>query len=135
MKLPHLTQRVALERGQSQLLGWAVHNTLELMLKRDPQAGHRLSSTEALSLAPLTGLLKRLDKLTAKDAQPLRDGKKAKPHRLRLDYLEIVSVRLHYERMLRTAEPYPEHAPQLATALGVLHQASLNLDGHILLVQ
>lgn len=135
MKLPHLTQVVELDRGMAHLVRAALHAVLYELLTRDPQLGCRLGTTEALSLTPLEALRRRVDALARRDEQPLKPPAKGrrrnppKPHRLRVPYDQLTTLRFYYARLLHTASP--ETLAYLASALGRFHQPSLTLERHI----
>jgi len=104
------------------------------LLHRNPQAGQRWTTAEALSLKPLKKLLKKVDTLVERDKKPLKPKKPVrgrprppKPHRLRLDYDELTTVRFYYARLLACD---PDNG-YLASVLGRLHQPSLSLESHI----
>jgi hypothetical protein len=132
-----LNQLVLLDRGQAWLVHMALQSVQRELLRRDPDQGQRLSTAEALSLRPLGALLKRLDQLRQRDRVPLKPatpGRKQrppKPHRLRLPYDQLTTVRLFYARMLANAAASPDLHNVLATVLGRFHQPSLSLETHI----
>ena len=140
MKLPHLTLPVLLDRGFALLLYDAL-GQLEAELHRDLKA-RRLSAMGALTLKPLTQLLKRLPALVVKDDTPpkprplflggrkRKPPKPPKPHKLRVEYDEMAVVRLYYARLLATHRS-PTHYYLLATALACFHKPSLTLESHI----
>lgn len=128
MKLPNLTQLVLLDCGHALALAQAVHGVQDEILTRDPFQGQRMCPVEALVLKPLSRLSRRLLALYERDRGP-----RPRPrHRLRVEYDELVAVRLLYTRLLATAGEAAER-DQLAVALGRLHQPSLNLESHICL--
>lgn len=144
MELPHLTQLVLLDRGQAVYVYLALYQVREELLQRD--LDRRLwTPTEALSLAPLTALLKRLLVLTARDEKPLPARKPAKrparrparprppkPHKLKVKYDQMVVVRFYYARLLATLTDEDQQLV-LAGALARFHQPSLNIEGRIAL--
>lgn len=137
MKLPHLSQRVNLNRGQAQPLYDALEQLQHELLHRNPAAGRRWTAAEALSLQPLGRLTKRVHLVALRDLQPLRpappSGRRQppKPNRLRVEYDELTTVRLYYARLLASAAPYPDAHLVLTAILGQFHQPSLNLESHI----
>lgn len=133
MKLPHLSQLVLLDRHMAGVVHAYLQGEQRSLLRRDPAQGQRLSTIEALALAPLERLLRRLGRLQERDQLPA--PRKARPHKLRVDYAEMVSVRYFYPRMLASAAAQPANHLVLATALGRFHQPSLSLESHIRLAR
>jgi hypothetical protein len=129
MKLPHLTQHVLLDRGMARVVTYYLLAVQRELLCRNPDAKQLLSTAEALSLKPLSSLIRRVEKLSERDFSPA--PKKPKPYLLRVEYDEMATVRLYYGRMLASAACTPENHTQLATVLGRFHQPSLNLETHI----
>jgi hypothetical protein len=140
MDLLHLTQHVLLERGQAAPLYGALAGVQAELLHRNPKAGQRWSTTEALSLQPLATLTKRVlglairDQVPLKPAKPGRRRKPPRPHRLRVKYDELATVRYYYARLLATVAHCSDEHPHLVAILGRFHQPSLNLESHISLV-
>lgn len=137
MLLPALTQTVLLDRGMAHLVHAYLEAEQRALLRRNV-AQRRLSTTEALSLAPLAKLLRDLDRLHQRDLvprkAPARTPKKprpAKPHKLRVAYPEMATIRLYYARLLASAGCHSANYHLLATALGRFHQPSLQLESHI----
>ena len=129
MKLPHLTQLVLLDRHMPRVVHHYLGMEQRALLKRDPTQGQRLSTVDALALAPIQRLLQRLATLQLRDEWPA--PKKPRPHRLKVDYAEMTAVRFYYARMLASAACHPDSHCLLATALGRFHQPSLNLESHV----
>ena len=122
---------VLLDRGQAGLVAYYLDAEQLGVLFREPNQGQLMSMAESLALAPAEALLKKLDKLVARDQKPA--PKKPRPHRLKVTYAEMVAVRLYYARMLASAGAYPEHRDVLATVLGRFHAPSLALERYIAL--
>jgi hypothetical protein len=134
MDFDHLVQYAELDRGMATLLHQALDAVQTELLHRNPKAGQRWTIPEGLSVKPLKTLLKKVDKLVQRDKKPLKPRKPVrgrlrppKPHRLRLDYDELLVVRLHYTLLL-ASDPDSYY---LASVLGRLHQPSLSLESHI----
>lgn len=138
MELPHLTQTVLLDRHMASLVHAYLAAEQRAVLHRDPSRRQRMSSAEALSLVPMSKLLRKLAQLHQRDQLPLKPpapkAKKPrapKPHKLRVSYAEMTTIRLYYARMLASAGSLPGRREYLATALGRFHKPSLQLESHI----
>jgi hypothetical protein len=124
-----MTLLVLLDRGQAGPMAYYLDAEQLGVLLLDHDQGQRMSLAESLALAPVESLLKKLDKLAARDQQPA--PKKPRPHKFKVTYAEMVAVRLYYARMLASAGAWPEHRDVLATVLGRFHGPSLALEHYI----
>jgi hypothetical protein len=106
MQLPHLTQDVLLDRGMAWPLVYYLAAEQRALLRRDPTQGQRLTTTEALSLAPLAKLLKQLERLHERDKRPA--PKKPRPHKLKVAFPELTTIRFYYARLLASAAWHPD---------------------------
>jgi len=123
MRLPLLDQTVELERGEALLLAHAVERFLASVAISPP-----LHWQTAFVLKPFARLLTRLRRRYQVELyQTPRPGKRPRLNRVRLEYDELVAVRLYYLHLL---EQLPQ-APQLPVVLGRFHQKSCNLEPHI----
>jgi hypothetical protein len=129
MKLPHLSRRVELDSGMAVLLYNALNTVYQELLYRDIDQ-QRWTTPEALSLKPLAKLTQRLQGLALTELQPRLPGKH-KPHRLRIAFDEMTTIRLYYARLLATLEDNSHDQLLLAGALGRFHQQSTSLESQI----
>jgi hypothetical protein len=129
MKLPHLNRRVELDTGMAVLLYTVLNTVYQELLYRDIDQ-QRWTTPEALSLKPLAKLTQRLQALALMDLQPRSLGKQ-KPHRLRIAFDEMTTIRLYYARLLATREHNSHDQLLLAGALGRFHQQSTSLENQI----
>ena len=129
MKLPHLSRRIELDDGMAMLLYNALNAVYQELLYRDIDQ-QRWTTPEALSLKPLAKLTQRLQALALMDLQPRSLGKH-KPHRLRIAFDEMTTIRLYYARLLATLEDSSHDQILLVGALGRFHQQSAFLESQI----
>lgn len=129
MRLPHLSRRIELDNGMAVLLYNALNTVYQELLYRDIDQ-QRWTTPEALSLKPLAKLTQRLQGLALMDLQPRSLGKH-KPHRIRIAFDEMTTVRLYYARLLATMEENSHDQLLLAGALGRFHQQSTSLESQI----
>jgi len=129
MKIPHLSRRVELASGMAVLLYNALNMVYQELLYRDIDQ-QRWTTPEALSIKPLAKLTQRLQGLALMELQPRPPGT-PKPHRLRVSFDEMTTIRLYYARLLATLDENPHDQLLLAGALGRFHQQSLALESHI----
>jgi hypothetical protein len=129
MKLPHLSRRVELDTGMAVLLYTALNTVYQELLYRDIDQ-QRWTTPEALSLKPLAKLAQRLQALALVDLQPRSLGKH-KPHRLRIAFDEMTTIRFYYARLLATLEDNSHDQLLLVGALGRFHQQSTSLESQI----
>jgi hypothetical protein len=129
MKLPHLSRRVELDSGMAVLLYTALNTVYQELLYRDIDQ-QRWTTPEALSLKPLARLTQRLQGLALMELQPRLPGKH-KPHRLRIAFDEMTTIRLYYARLLVTLEDNFHDQLLLVGALGRFHQQSTSLESQI----
>ena len=129
MKLPHLSRRVELDNGMAVLLYTALNTVYQELLYRDIDQ-QRWTTPEALSLKPLAKLTQRMQALALMDLQPRSLGK-YRPHRLRIAFDEMTTVRLYYARLLVTLEDSSHDQLLLVGALGRFHQQSTSLENQI----
>lgn len=129
MNLPHLSRRVELASGMAVLLYNALNTVYQELLYRDIDQ-QRWTTPEALSIRPLAKLTKRLQNLALIELQPRSPGI-PKPHRLRVAFDEMTTIRLYYARLLATLEEDSHNQLLLVGALGRFHQQSTSLESQI----
>jgi hypothetical protein len=129
MKLPHLSRRVEIASGMAVLLYNALNTVYQELLYRDIDQ-QRWTTPEALSLKPLAKLTQRLQGLALMELQPRPPGT-PKPHRLRIAFDEMTTIRLYYARLLATLEENSHEQLLLAGVLGRFHQQSTSLESQI----
>jgi hypothetical protein len=129
MKLPHLSRRVEIASGMAVLLYNALNTVYQELLYRDINQ-QRWTTPEALSLKPLAKLTQRLQGLALMELQPRPPGT-PKPHRLRIAFDEMTTIRLYYARLLATLEENSHEQLLLAGVLDRFHQQSTSLESQI----
>lgn len=134
MKLSHLDQLIALERGEAGLLAQALSVLLadvHAIVYQQREPGRRLSPALALQLTPLTSLGKRLvARHNQEQARPLKPGRRSPAKLLRVRYDELVAVLQSRPSLCYTTLAEAEKL-QLQRALGEFQRHSLNLECYI----
>jgi hypothetical protein len=118
MKLPHLDQRVPLDRGDAGILAKAL-----AVLVRDV--------THAICLPLMAALTKKLATVDAREQlQPLKPGKRPKPRNFRIPYDQL-AVLMHHRSPLFYCGLDQVEMLQLQVVLGKFQQKALNIDNYI----
>ena len=136
MKLPHLDQLIPLARGEAGLLAQAlavlVQGALEVVLSEHaPRERERLTPAQALELAPLASLGKRLvARHRQEQRRPLKPGKRPAARPLRVAYNELLAVLANRPGLYYTGLAEVEKI-QLQRVLGEFQRYSLNLECYI----
>jgi len=124
MRLPHLDQRVPLERGEAGLLARA----LALRVQELTHAEQPAPAVAVLTLSPLATLGKTLLALQQREqaTPPSRAPRRRKPRLVRVRYDQLVALHLH--RFALPHESFGEAEQlQLQAILGKFQQQALNL--------
>lgn len=126
MKLPHLTRRVPLERGEAGALSSALQELVATAMYCPP-----MGTTAALRLTPLWSLRCRLlNRHVAEQQRPLRPGRRPKAWPLRVRYDELAAVLVARDELEGLRKPL-EDMLLLRHIVGKFQRVSLNLTKYI----
>ena len=132
MKLPHLDQLIALERGEAGVLAQALAVLVEDAVRvACGGPGPRLTPAQALQLAPLASLGWRLvARHNQEQARPMKPGQRPPARSVRVRYDELVAV-LQSRPALGYTNLAEVEKLQLQRVLGEFQRYSLNLECYI----